>query len=597
MSRANSAQIAVIHGGSANAKLKMQRRLKTYLASLLFLLLLSQAPCSAGNNKALLKGQEAGAALVRGQFERSIELYEEALAEPDVPAARKAAFFNDRGVAKWRLQRHKEAIVDFNEAVKLNPEYAAAYNNRGNVLIDLGFTKEAIKDFDRAILLSRGYGTAYNNRANAYMKLGEISKAVFNYSRASEYMPASGVPLNGRGKAHLAAKRYHTAIRDFSRAISLNGKYLAAYINRAQAYNGLKDYDSAIRDLGFAIVNQPNDARLYTERGTVQQIRGKNRPAWNDFNKALQIDENNAVALAKRAKISAASGKYKGALKDLDRAIEVEPTLADAYAERAFAYFASGASDEAFADAEKAIELDPDNPRAYVVRARIQESLGDQAKAVEDFKNAFSLNPEMVEAKNAVERLTGEILTIDIQPVGEPLDGWEITKKGDGYYVASNAQYNSVEVPLEMYGGKDEQPRLLEWTALKQRFQGVGLLRYYAGTTKAPERARIENIAVIDMKKRKVASIEPFKWGARKSTWDWKEGSVVVTDHLGGKNEVHLRRPLYASRGFGDDYWGGQDGAYDRWVYVNGQWVKQGQRVQKRRKRKRKKSFFELLFN
>lgn len=578
----------------ANA-IPMVRHLYLLAISALLAVGIHQSPCLAGDNEALLKVQEAGAAIVRGQFERAIELYSEALNEPNLAAARKASLYNDRGVAKWRLQRHKEAISDFNDAITINREFASVYNNRGNVLMDLGFTEEAIKDYDRAILLSTGYGIAFNNRANAYASQGEYGKALSDYEKAIEFMPTNAAPLNGRGKAHLANKRFHLAVRDFTRAIELNPKYLSAHVNRAQAYIGLEENNSAIGDLSFAISTNSEEARLYTLRGKVYQAGKKYRSARKDFDKAISLDESDAEAFAERGAMSISSGEFQQALDDLSYALQVEPNLAGAYIERALAHYSMEAVDEALKDIQKAIELAPKSARAHLVRAQIYEATGDMTNAIADYKKSFDLNPDEKDARASVERLTGEVLIPVVEKVGEPLEGWEITKQTSGEFIATHAKYDRLKVPLEMFGKNDERPQLLEWSSLKQNFKGIGLLRYYAGTTSGPDKVRVENIAVVDLWSKKVASIEPFKWGAQKSKWDWKDGSVVVTDHLGATNEVRLRKPRYVARQRQDDWW--SDPGAGGWVYRNGEWVQQRAKTKPRRRRRHKKSFFEMLFN
>ena len=59
--------------------------------------------------------------------------------------------WNNRGAAKAHLGKHKEAIEDFNKAIKLDPKYASAWNNRGAAKADLGDHKEAIEDYNRAL--------------------------------------------------------------------------------------------------------------------------------------------------------------------------------------------------------------------------------------------------------------------------------------------------------------------------------------------------------------------------------------------------------------------------------------------------------------
>ena len=45
------------------------------------------------------------------------------------------------------IKRIKEAIEDYNEAIRLNPNYSESYYNRGLAKLQLGKIEEAIKDF------------------------------------------------------------------------------------------------------------------------------------------------------------------------------------------------------------------------------------------------------------------------------------------------------------------------------------------------------------------------------------------------------------------------------------------------------------------
>ena len=96
-------------------------------------------------DQVLLRAREGAAAMIRGQFERAVSLYDEALATPDVSKFVQASIYSDRGVAKWRMKQTREAVDDFNESIQLSPESATVYNNRGNALMDLGHPEEAIQ--------------------------------------------------------------------------------------------------------------------------------------------------------------------------------------------------------------------------------------------------------------------------------------------------------------------------------------------------------------------------------------------------------------------------------------------------------------------
>ena len=59
-----------------------------------------------------------------------------------------------RGLTLQNEKKWKEA-VDYNKAIKLNPQDAKAYNNRGNAKARLKQYNEAIKDYNQAIELNQ----------------------------------------------------------------------------------------------------------------------------------------------------------------------------------------------------------------------------------------------------------------------------------------------------------------------------------------------------------------------------------------------------------------------------------------------------------
>src|SRR4051794_13327416 len=139
-------------------------------------LLLVIAPAASdvrADDVTLLRAREGASALLRGQYDKAIAAYDEALGSPEIADFVKASIYSDRGVAKWRLKQTKDAVDDFNQSIQISPDSATVYNNRGNALMDLGLPDEAVKDFDRAIALSPNYGAAYNNRGNAHTALAQ----------------------------------------------------------------------------------------------------------------------------------------------------------------------------------------------------------------------------------------------------------------------------------------------------------------------------------------------------------------------------------------------------------------------------------------
>src|SRR3989304_1749521 len=210
------------------------------------LISLSPAGAYAAAADAAMKAQDAAPALVRGDPNKAVAGYTDALKDPALPNDRRATILNDRAVAYARLGQTKLAIDDFNKAAQLFPEYAATYNNRGSLLLALGYSDEAIKDFNRAIVLAPGYAAALGNRAGAYAQAGHNDQAIRDYTRAIRLMPQAAAPLAGRGGGP------PPAIRDFTRAANVDPRFAAAYRSRAEAKLDIGHHQDAIEDLSRA---------------------------------------------------------------------------------------------------------------------------------------------------------------------------------------------------------------------------------------------------------------------------------------------------------------------------------------------------------
>ncbi|MEK6949431.1 MAG: tetratricopeptide repeat protein [Nanoarchaeota archaeon] len=116
----------------------------------------------------------------KGNLDKAIEDYNEAIRlDPNFVEA-----YNNRGNARARKDNLDEAIDDYNEAVRLNPNYALAYYNRGIALYRKGNRNRAIDDYNEAIWLDPNFALAYNNRGNARLRKFDMLGAFADFVRA-----------------------------------------------------------------------------------------------------------------------------------------------------------------------------------------------------------------------------------------------------------------------------------------------------------------------------------------------------------------------------------------------------------------------------
>jgi tetratricopeptide (TPR) repeat protein len=81
------------------------------------------------------------------------------------------------------------AVIEFNKAIKLNPNFAEAYDRRGMVYVKLIKYRKAIKDFNKAIELNLQFAEAYNHLGIALYCNREFDLAIISYNKAIEIAP------------------------------------------------------------------------------------------------------------------------------------------------------------------------------------------------------------------------------------------------------------------------------------------------------------------------------------------------------------------------------------------------------------------------
>ena len=123
----------------------------------------------------------------------------------------------------------REAVAEYDEAIRLNPQDAAVYKNRAAAYEAMAQYQRALEDLDEAIRLDPQFVGAYNSRASVYYNLGQ----------------------------------YQRSIEDVGEAIRLDSNLAGAYAGRALAYTHLGSNEEARKDVERAV-------ELGFERGTLE---------------------------------------------------------------------------------------------------------------------------------------------------------------------------------------------------------------------------------------------------------------------------------------------------------------------------------------
>jgi len=186
-----------------------------------------------------------------------------------------ARFNMERGNVYANKGDYELAIADFNQAIRLDPNYAPAYNNRGILHSSRNNLDEAIADYDQAIRLDPNLVIAYYNRGVAYANRGDLDRAIADYTQAIRLDPSFAAAYYNRGLEYYNRGNIDEAIADYNQAIRLDPNYSEAYNNRGVAYANRGDLDRAIADFEATLQINPNDANARHNLEAAQQQRGR----------------------------------------------------------------------------------------------------------------------------------------------------------------------------------------------------------------------------------------------------------------------------------------------------------------------------------
>ena len=170
-----------------------------------------------------------------------------------------------RNSACWQGTRHRYPFQNFLKSGVV-PESAitppskpedltavTAYINRGNAWNSKGEYDRAIAEYDQALRLKPDFAAVYNDRAYAWYHKGEYDKAFADYTTALELDPAHSDWWSERAICCRMRGDYGRAMLDLNQAVRIGR-------TNAAAYNGLAWFqatcpDSRYRDGAGALVN------------------------------------------------------------------------------------------------------------------------------------------------------------------------------------------------------------------------------------------------------------------------------------------------------------------------------------------------------
>jgi len=332
--------------------------------------------------------------------------------------AEKAPNFPDihhvRGDAHSKLHRYPEAVADYDQAIKNNPQDIRSYLNRAVAHKEMGHWDEAIADYSQVIKINPNDAVAHLNRGAAKSRKGLFKDAIIDYDRAVKLDPKNAVAYNNRGGARYDLGEFEKAIADYDQAIKISPNFEAAIQGRKSALRKLGRYQPSEADYDPIIKKDSLNSLAYSNRGAAKSNAGRYSEAIADYDQAIRLNPKFALAYNNRGQAKFSLGEIKGAIADTDQAINIDSNCAFCYISRGNIKSMLGLNQEALADYNRFARLKPRDTVAYTTRGNFWYKRQNYYKAIEDYDRVLEINPNYLDVyykRSAAKRKNGQPLS------------------------------------------------------------------------------------------------------------------------------------------------------------------------------------------
>jgi serine/threonine protein kinase/Flp pilus assembly protein TadD len=193
---------------------------------------------------------------------------------------------------------YNKALIEFNKALDLDPDYGEALNDLGYLYLDVGDFPKAIEHLKKYVSLSPGEANPVDSLAEAYFDMGRLDEALVNYKEELKINSGLENPYFSIGYIYALRAEYAEAMRWIDQFIAVApspGIKRKGYLWKGfcQLLSGsLKDCDFYFREAeeysepgyvwGRPYINWLK-AFIYYDRGELDQSRRSNEAWLNDF--------------------------------------------------------------------------------------------------------------------------------------------------------------------------------------------------------------------------------------------------------------------------------------------------------------------------
>ena len=333
-----------------------------------------------------------------GQYEESLELIEKAL----LIIPNSAWEHVNKGNALYGLNRSKEAMAQYDQAVDIDNESVNAYYGRGTIYYDEGKVEEALTQMNKVLELEPNDPDATETAIYAHLYLDQNEKAK---ALADEFMKKN--PDDYTAYKYKGAVMENTAdFEELKVFYEETGKkfkdFPEAQLKLGELYYDNEKYDLSLNYFTQLLKTYPNNIDIYIQLIKVNGALEDLKAADVLYTKAQKIDATSLQLHTAMGDAYMDNTYYIEAVPFYDRAIALDPANEDMYIKKLSALYRGKRNIRCVKAGEEAAKIDAFSSDIAWYTGKCNVELGHYEAAIDNFKEAVRIDPDDADAYSSI---------------------------------------------------------------------------------------------------------------------------------------------------------------------------------------------------
>lgn len=248
-----------------------------------------------------------------GELDRAQQLLTEAVtASPsDIDARRNLA------EALWQKERRREAVIQMEAAVRLDPRHAPTAVRAGEMLFAVGAGERAMERAEQAIRLDPSLSSAWALRGRLFRQRGEFDRTLADFQTALRYTPQDTTVLLELAQVQYELGRSQRCLSSLHCLLDLypaGQEPQQALWLEGLAYQSLGRHQEAVESLYAASCREQPEPELLFQLAVAEQAVGQRLSAAQTLRNALMLDNGHEPSRIMLAQLERAENVAAGSV-------------------------------------------------------------------------------------------------------------------------------------------------------------------------------------------------------------------------------------------------------------------------------------------